>query len=233
MYDFKSTHVGKEKFRAKEHEEDIVIKNEISNEEFPVSLKAYGIGPLQLLTDKQQKMFPYLKQQGNDINERRRIIEIFNSSNFSDIHSIYTLPLIYDEQNKCCNILIFDYQKAMRNTQRILYVQKDKKFDSTSGELITRKGRIHPMYMFLDASNNYICEVRYGGATANALQRGFWTHTRNAIKYFESLTNGWIDYAHNAALVQLFRLALNATPQGHTSAQELLQQDIDILRQSL
>jgi hypothetical protein len=52
MYDFKSVHVGKDLYRAKQHEEDINIINEITKEEFPVSLKAYGDGPLQLSTDK-------------------------------------------------------------------------------------------------------------------------------------------------------------------------------------
>lgn len=40
MYDFKSVHVGKDLFRAKEREEDIVIINEITGATFPVSLKA-------------------------------------------------------------------------------------------------------------------------------------------------------------------------------------------------
>lgn len=75
-----------------------------------------------------------------------------------------------------------------------------------------------------------ICEVRYGSATANALQRGFWTHTKNAIDYFESLTNGWISYEHNLTLVQLFRLALNSTEEGHKNANVILQTDIDNLK---
>ena len=64
MYDFKSIHVGKDLFRAKEREEDIEIINEITKSKFPVSLKAYGDGPLQLSTDSDQKMFPYLESQG-------------------------------------------------------------------------------------------------------------------------------------------------------------------------
>ena len=51
MYDFKSVHVGKDLYRAKQHEEDIKIINEITKAEFSVSLKAYGDGPLQLSTD--------------------------------------------------------------------------------------------------------------------------------------------------------------------------------------
>lgn len=64
MYDFDSRHVGKDLFRAKEHEEDIVIINEITKEEFPVSLKAYGDGPLQLSTDKNSLMYPTLRKYG-------------------------------------------------------------------------------------------------------------------------------------------------------------------------
>src|SRR5690242_18507927 len=56
MYDFRSIHVGKDLYRAKSREEDITIINEISHAEFPVSLKAYGDGPLQLSTDKSSQM---------------------------------------------------------------------------------------------------------------------------------------------------------------------------------
>ncbi|MEK7621840.1 MAG: hypothetical protein AAB415_01545 [Patescibacteria group bacterium] len=84
--------------------------------------------------------------------------------------------------------------------------------------------------MFVDKKSNYICEVRYGGASANALQRGLWTHTKNAVLYFDSLTNGWIDYSHNHALVRLFSLALNSSEQGHKIANEILQKDIDRLK---
>ena len=46
MYDFRSVHVGKDLYRAKTREEDISVTNEITNAEIPVSLKAYGDGPL-------------------------------------------------------------------------------------------------------------------------------------------------------------------------------------------
>ena len=66
MYDFKSMHVGKDMYRAKEHEEDIRITNEIQKIDFTISLKAYGDGPLQLSTDKNSKMFPRLKEWEED-----------------------------------------------------------------------------------------------------------------------------------------------------------------------
>ena len=84
MYDFKSIHVGKDLFRAKEHEEDIVIINEITKSKFPVSLKAYGDGPLQLSTDSDRKMFPYLLKQGKEIANKKKI----KTSVLKDTHKI-------------------------------------------------------------------------------------------------------------------------------------------------
>lgn len=228
MYDFKSIHVGKDLFRAKEHEEDIVIINEITKSKFPVSLKAYGDGPLQLSTDSDQKMFPYLEKQGKEITEKKKIMGIFSSPAFSEFNNINVMPLIYNEKKKQCNIMIFDHEKAIKNTARILYIDKG---ESLAGKG-KGKGRKHPIFMFLDKDNNYICEVRYGGASANALQRGLWTQTKNAINYFDSITNGWIDYSHNHTLVKLFSLALNSTEAGHKEANKILQEDIDKLKKT-
>ena len=230
MYDYKSIHVGKDLFRAKEHEEDIVIINEITRTEFPLSLKAYGDGPLQLSTDSDQRMFPFLRKQGKDIADTKQIRKIFRSDEFADFNAINVMPLIYDEKKQRCNIMIFDHKKAMIKTQRIIYVDKKQKFAVNEGKVISGKGRSHPIFMFVDSRNNYICEVRYGGASANALQRGLWTHTKNAPQYFDSLTGGWINYSHNRTLVRLFSLALNSSEQGHKLANEILQKDIDRLK---
>ncbi|MBU0456463.1 MAG: hypothetical protein ABIH77_04810 [Pseudomonadota bacterium] len=231
MYDFKSEHVGKDLFRAKEHEEDIIIINEITKTKFPVSLKAYGDGPLQLSTDSHQKMFPFLEKQGEKIKDKEKIQKIFSSPEFSDFGAINVMPLIYDEKNKRCNIMIFNHTRAIEDTEKIVYVGKGQKFDVDTQTVVSTKGRSHPIFMFVDKSGRYICEVRYGGASANALQRGLWTHTKNALAYFDSLTNGWIDYSHNHTLVKLFRLALNSSEQGHKLANDLLQKDIDRLKQ--
>ena len=226
MYDFKSQHVGKDLFRAKEREEDIVIVNEVTKSQFPVSLKAYGDGPLQLSTDSAQKMFPFLEKQGIEIKDKTKIEEIFTSLSFVDFNNINVMPLIYNESKKQCNIMVFDYEKAIKETARILYIGNGESLGSRR----TGKSRIHPIYMFLDSENNYICEVRYGGASANALQRGLWTHTRKALPYFNSLTNGWIDYSHNLTLVKLFSLALNSTEESHKQVNVILQNDIDRLK---
>lgn len=226
MYDFKSIHVGKDLFRAKQREEDIVIINELTKSQFPLSLKAYGNGPLQLSTDSDQKMFPYLESQGKDITDKDQIAVIFASHEFADFNNINVMPLIYNEKDKRCNIMVFDHSKAIKNTVRILYIGIGENYrDKKMG-----KPRKHPIYMFLDNKNNYICEVRYGGASANALQRGLWTNTKSAISYFDSITNGWIDYSHNLTLVKLFSLALNSTEKSHKEANKVLQKDIDKLK---
>lgn len=231
MYDFDSRHVGKDLFRAKEHEEDIVIINELTKEEIPVSLKAYGDGPLQLSTDRDAKMFPKLSEYGNSITDMDTIKEVFRSEAFQSLDSVNVMPLIYREEKKECNIMVFDFDKMKRRTNKILLVKEGYKYDEELKKIVPAKGRTHPIYMFIDRNGKYICEVRYGGAAANALQRGFWTHTKNAFDYFDSLTNGWISYEHNLTLVQLFRLALNSTENGHKNANIILQTDIDNFKQ--
>ena len=229
MYDYDSRHVGKDYYRHKEHEEDIVVTDEMTNTDIPISLKAYGDGPLQLSTDKEAKMFPELLRRGKDITDPDKIAEILSCDAFSGLSQVNVMPLIYREKKNECNIMVFDFEKMAQKTRRILYVPEDKKYDSKTKQLIDSKGRTHPIFMFIDEDGQYICEVRYGNATANALQRGFWTHTVLAASYFNSLTNGWIPYAHNQTLVQLFRLALNASENGHKSANVILQEDINKL----
>jgi hypothetical protein len=215
MYDFSSIHVGKELYRAKEHEEDIKIINEISKVDFSISLKAYGDGPLQLSTDKNSVMFPYLKLFKKDnINDSAIIKTIFESKEFAEFGNINVLPLIYDEKNKKCNIMVFDFSKAKKSTTAIRLESEGK-------------GRKHPTFRFFDSNDNYICEVRYGDAAANALQRGLWTNTKNATPYFNSATNGWIDYSDNTLLVKLFSYALVSTAKGHHEALKSLLADIE------
>lgn len=214
MYDFKSVHVGKDLYRAKEHEEDIKIINEITGEEFPVSLKAYGDGPLQLSTDKKFLMFPKLQQMGEIIEGKNAIAKLWADPVFSDFSTLNVLPLIYDEKKQRCNVLVFDHELAMQSVTRVVYEGQGK-------------GRKHPVYRFYDIQGDYVCEVRYGSGTANALQRGLWTHTKNGLKYFSSATGGWITYTHNPILVKLFSHALLSTSIGHEAALKELKADIE------
>jgi len=217
MYDFRATHVGKDLFRAKSKEEDIRVTSEIDEQEFQVSLKAYGDGPLQLSTDKTFSMFPRLERENRIVTDKKTIDIIFSGPEFSEFEEINVLPLIYNEKTQQCNIMVFDYEKAKREVASIVRVDAGR-------------GRKHPIYKFSNKSEEYICEVRYGGSSANALQRGLWTHTRNGMKYFESVTNGWIDYSHNQVLVKLFSHALVSSDTGHSEALKRVQEDIEKIR---
>lgn len=219
MYDFKSIHVGKDLYRAKSKEEDITVINEITEQEFPISLKAYGDGPLQLSTDKTSQMFPLLESYGDHIKDRKTINAIFANEIFASLSEINVLPLIYDEKKQRCNILVFNASLAKNS---VAYIKKE-----TEGS-----GRKHPAYRFFDTQDNYIFEVRYGNASANALQRGLWTNTKNALPFFSSVTDGWIDYSHNLVLVKLFSQALVSSAKGHELALVEIQKDIVRLKKS-
>ena len=219
MYDFHSIHVGKDLYRAKKREEDIKVTNDITETEFPISLKAYGNGPLQLSTNKSYTMFPRLSQEGEIITDSNRITKVLGSPAFDDFDSANVLPLIYDETSNRCNIMVFDSVAARNAIAKI--VRTDHGY-----------GRKHPVYLFYDSTDNYICEVRYGGASANALQRGLWTHTVRAQKFFTSVTNGWIDYSHNKVLVKLFSCALVASRSGHQIALDAINEDISEIKKA-
>lgn len=145
MYDFDSRHVGKDLFRAKEHEEDIVIINELTKEEIPVSLKAYGDGPLQLSTDKDSLMFPKLKEYGEVIDNPDTIKEIFNTPEFASLHTVNVMPLIYREADMECNIMVFDFEQMQRNTAK--YSMSIKASNTI----------LHPNLLFLPMEENILC----------------------------------------------------------------------------
>lgn len=218
MYDFRSLHVGKDLYRAKSNEEDISVTNEITKETIPVSLKAYGDGPLQLSTDKNSILFPALQKLGRRVS-RDEMESLWLMPEFSRFGSINILPLIYDEKAQRCNILVFDAERARQSVDHIILEE-------------VGSGRKHPVYRFYDAQGGYICEVRYGSATANALQRGLWTHTRNGLKYFDSLTEGWVSYSHNLTLVSLFSHALISTERGHIKALDEIKADIEDIKRN-
>lgn len=222
--DFSCIHVGKSFFRSKEHEEDISVLDKRTNIHFPISLKAYGEGPLQLSTDRDEKLFPFLECFGKEISEMKIIKEIFSSLQFLDLYNRNILSLIYNEKSGFCNIMIFDFNLAFYETKRIIRIDKDS--------IENRKGkpRLHPIYMFLDKNDNYIFEIRYGGKTANALQRGLWTNTKKAKNYFESLTGGWINYKINLNLLKMIELALNSSESSHKEVNKMLQKNVNSLK---
>ena len=89
LYDYQCEHVGKDKFRSKENEEDIVVLPLINNEKklyIPISLKAYGEGPLQLSTDKVTNPKDGLYNQIEKLYKNR----IINTKD--DIKKVFNLP---------------------------------------------------------------------------------------------------------------------------------------------
>ena len=162
-----------------------------------------------------------LEQENKKIINNKRIRQIFQKPAFKNLSHVNILPLIYNEETRRCNILVFDYDKAFKETAKI-----EKKLPS-------RGNRKHSVYRLYNKENGYICEVRYDGTTANALQRGIWTHTKNGIKFFDSLINGWIEYSHNEVLVKLFSHALVSSARGHCAALEEIKKDISELKRNI
>lgn len=208
---YTAKHTGKEKFRAKEYEEDISVTEESTKKTIPISLKAYGSGPLQLSTNKDGSMFKRLEKfvRKGEITDASKIKSILEHPSFANIKRINILPLIYKERKEkdgklkggSFKMIIFDIAKAYESARKITYVGPGK------------RGRKHPVYRFFTDSDEYIFEIRYGYTMANALQRGMWTHTKNASSYFRIILSG--SYEINEPLINLMSKILNCSKEKH------------------
>ena len=240
VYDFSSLHVGKENYRKKAKEEDISVTSKVGaykDVPIPISVKAYGIGPLQLSTDKDNQLYPFIeaifRQEKTSILEGTRAKQVVGNAVFQSAANLNVLPLVYDEKKRRCNIMPFDFKKAFAETEYIVFVSASQQFDSRTRSVISKGRRKHPIFLFLDKQYKYLFEVRYGNAAANALQRGVWTNTRIVNQsFFHSVTGGWVDYSDRPTLVQLIAVALNATASGHKAALKPLEKDIETLKRN-
>ncbi len=79
--------------------------------------------------------------------------------------------------NRSFQIMSFNAVEAFASVVRIAYEIPN-----------VGRGTPRPRWRFYDADGTRIMEVRYGAAGANALQRGLWTHTVNAVAYFRIVT---------------------------------------------
>lgn len=212
---YTAEHVGKEQFRSKSSEEDILVTNQDRGSTFPISLKAYGVGPLQLSTNKDRSMYELLLEElgESETKDQELISDVLTSDTYTKFEDINVLPLIYNEDEKKYNILVFDIDQGYSSVETIKYIDPDD-----SGN------RKHPCYRFYGEDGQYILEVRYGGAGANALQRGMWTHIKNAEPFFNSVTNGWQNYSINMTLLDLFSKGLIETEELHETALELFEE---------
>ena len=125
---YTAKHTGKEKFRAKEFEEDIRITETATKEEIPISIKTYGFGPLQLSTNKDGSMFSLLQKEigKRRINDERKIKEILNNKSFKDFSAVNVLPLIYNEKEMKFKVIVFDLQKAYAFVKKIKFLPPRK-----------------------------------------------------------------------------------------------------------
>lgn len=212
--DFSARHTGKANFRSKKSEEDIVITDIQSCKEIPISIKTYGAGPLQLSTNKDLSMFSYLKEHVGEstVTDLSKVKEVLTSSCFTNFENINVIPLIYDEKNMSFKIVIFELQKAYKSVKKIKFIASRPH----------GKSKTFPIYKFYDLEGRYIFEVRYGGQSANALQRGMWTNTEKAETYFKKLLDG--NYQVNRPLVELIPKILNLHKNEHTRLLKSLHQ---------
>lgn len=211
---FSARHTGKEKFRAKEFEEDIRVKDLQKHTEIPISIKTYGSGPLQLSTNKDSSMFIYLRKSvGNStIKDRSTIKTILSQSCFVNFRGVNVLPLIYNEKKFAFKVIVFDLQRAYASVTQIKFFPPRK----------YGKKKTFPIYKFYDNKGQYVFEVRYGDAKANALQRGMWTHTENAGHYFRELLAG--SYKINEPLINLISKILASPKETHEEILKLFPQ---------
>ena len=202
---YSAKHTGKEKFRAKEFEEDIRITEISTKKEIPVSIKTYGFGPLQLSTNKDGSMFSILQEEigKRGTGDIVKIKKILNNKCFKGFSDVNVLPLIYNEKEMKFKVIVFDLQKAYSFVRKIRFFPPRK----------LGKKKTFPIYKFFGNKNNYIFEIRYGGAKANALQRGMWTHTENAEPFFKELLVG--GYKINEPLIRLIAKILVSRKDTH------------------
>lgn len=203
---YTAKHTGKEKFRAKEFEEDIRITDLSTKKEIPVSVKTYGYGPLQLSTNKDGSMFALLQKEvgSGEIKDNNKIKGILNNKTFKEFQAVNVLPLIYNEREMKFKIIVFDLMRAYSSAKKIKFFPPRK---------YGKNKQTFPIYKFFNEKNAYILEVRYGDAKANALQRGMWTHTENASQFFKKLLDG--DYTINQPLIHLIAKILVSRKVSH------------------
>jgi len=202
---FSAKHTGKEKFRAKKFEEDIRVKNLETNEEIPISIKTYGSGPLQLSTNKDSSMFTHLRSTvaNGEVVSLPEIKKILGNPCFADFKGVNVLPLIYNEKKMLFRVIVFELRRAYTAVRHIKFIAPRK----------LGKKKTFPIYKFYDGNSECVFEVRYGDAKANALQRGMWTHTENARKYFTELLTG--EYQINELLINLISKILVSPKEKH------------------
>ena len=147
---------------------------------FPVSLKNYGKGPLQLFTNSTGDLIDAALDKVTDENEIEHLdLDLLDTDAFQKIKlkESYNISVIYDEKNMTYSVLFIDFKKLLSKVTNIVYsprIQKKKSFT-------------YKIVKFYDV-DDYLFEVRYGKKDANALQRGLWTNINHInLELFDNL----------------------------------------------
>lgn len=212
LENYSGKHVGKELFRSKNHSEDVVAFS-VDGEEITISLKAYGVGPLQLSTDREHMMFPLLESVGEGhetITDKDTIEKLFETDAFTNSNKDVVISIIYDERSWKYKVISFEFENLKTKTKCIRKRNPDADQAKSKG-----KKRLHPVWVFEDKDGKYLAEVRYGGKDSNALQRGLWSNTLKTESIFVGLTKSWVEYSTNKTIVQLIPKLLNISEETH------------------
>lgn len=146
-----------------------------------LSLKNYGKGPLQLLTDSVKtdslidRCKSYLSKEKISL-EQDIDLSLIKNEEFLRYKEHKIFCCIYDEKTYTFDIIFFLMEDLFNKVKSIKYFPKQNDED---------KKLKYEKFIFYDINLNYLFEVRYGKKDANALQRGLWTKTDNNQNDFD------------------------------------------------
>lgn len=121
---FTSQHIGKKKFRAKESEEDLEVRNKKTKKTFFLSLKNYGDqGPLQIRTDKNSQLFTALAtMKDNNVKQQKQRIALL----LQELLDINVLCFLYNEKEKHFRVCVVDTDAMIRKFDKIQFIDEGK-----------------------------------------------------------------------------------------------------------
>lgn len=173
-----------------------------------MSLKCYGEGSLQLYTDANHEIFPYLMNFIDDEKIEKQlsneeINEIKCSNLFDKVRNKKVLVLKYSEKKYSFSLLTTNIDNFLSRINSVKYTPR------VFGK--GKKVKNFEIFKFYDIDNNYVFEVRYGGSGSNALQRGIWTNTEKSQDNFFKLIDNktycpdtkYLEYFANSFFIEI------------------------------
>ena len=137
-----------------------------------LSLKCYGKGPLQLLTDPKSTLIKHCKSLVDNLEQECNLDKsIIQHESFQSFKDEKVLCVIYDEDLLKYSFILINLETLYSKVESVRYTPKSYKEDGKLDK--------YDIFKFYDDNNEYIFEVRYGEGDNNALQRGLWTKTNS------------------------------------------------------